>query len=62
MKFYNLGHKTFETDFSFDESEKFRAVIYRNFGVLLQEKYDLIPETEYAALISMYHSLDNTKM
>ena len=23
---------------SFDESEKFRAVIYPNFGVLLQEK------------------------
>ena len=47
---------------SFDESEKFRAVIYPNFGVLLQEKSDLIPETEYAALISMYHSLDNAKM
>ena len=46
----------------FDESEKFRAVIYPNFGALLQEKQDLIPETEYAALISMYHSLDNTKM
>ena len=47
---------------SFDKSEKFRAVIYPNFGVFLQEKQDLIPETEYAALISMYHSLDNTKM
>ena len=47
---------------SFDESEKFRAVIYPNFGVLLQEKSDFIPETEYAALISMYHSLDNAKM
>ena len=42
---------------SFDESEKFRAVIYPNFEVLLKEKYDLIPEKEYAALISM----DNTK-
>ena len=38
IKFYNLCDKTFETDFSFDESEKFRAVIYPNFGVLLQEK------------------------
>ena len=37
-KFYNLGDKTFETDFSFDKEEKFRAVIYFNFGVLLQEK------------------------
>ena len=37
------------------------AVIYSNFGVLLQEKWDLIPEMEYAALVSMYHSLDNTK-
>ena len=47
---------------SFDESEKFGAVIYPKFGVLLQEKKELIPETEYAALISMDHSLDNTKM
>ena len=31
---------------SFDKSEKFRAVIYFNFGVLLQAKGDLIPETE----------------
>ena len=46
---------------SFDESEKFRAVIYSNYGVLLQEKQDLIPETEYATLISMYHSLDTAK-
>ena len=46
---------------SFDESEKFRAVIYPNFGVLLQDKKDIIPEMEYSALISMYHSLDNTK-
>ena len=38
IKFYNLGDKTFETDFSFDESEKFRVVIYSNFGVFLQEK------------------------
>ena len=46
---------------SFDKSETFRAVIYSNFGVLLQEKWDLILETGYAALISMYHSLDNSK-
>ena len=25
MKFYNLNDKTFETDFSFDRSEKFRT-------------------------------------
>ena len=38
IKFYNLGDKTFETDFSFDESEKSRFVICSNFGVFLQEK------------------------
>ena len=41
---------------SFDKSEKFRAVIYSNFRVLLQEKQDLIPETEYTALISKHVS------
>ena len=45
----------------FDKSEKFRAVIYFNFGVLLQEKEDFTPETEYAAPISIYHSLDDAK-
>ena len=38
MKFYILDDKSFETDFSFDKLAKFRAVIYTNFGVLLQEK------------------------
>ena len=46
---------------SFDRSEKFRTFIYFKFGVLLQENEDVIPETEYSALISIYHSLDNTK-
>ena len=46
---------------SFDRSEKFRAFIYFNFGVLLQENWNFIPETEYGAPISIYHSLDNTK-
>ena len=45
----------------FDRSEKFRTFIYFNFGVLLQENWDVIPETEYGAPISIYHSLDNTK-
>ena len=35
--------------------------IYLNFGVLLQENWDVILETEYGAPISIYHSLDNTK-
>ena len=36
---------------SFDRSEKFS--IYFNFGVLLQENWDVIPETEYEAPISI---------
>ena len=51
----------FLPDISFEKSEKFRAISYFNFGVLLQEKLDLIPETEYATQISIYHSMDNTK-
>ena len=38
MKFYNPGDKTFETDFSFDGSEKFITVIYPKFGALVQVK------------------------
>ena len=58
LNFYFLGLVRLQ----FRESGKFRAVVYPNFGVLLQDKYDLIPETEYAALIGMYHSMDNTKL
>ena len=52
---------SFNSYCSFDRSEKFRTSIYFNFGVLLQENWDVIPETEYGAPISIYHSLDNTK-
>ena len=56
----NLSRTLFNSYCSFDRSEKFRTLIYFNFGVLLQENWDVIPETEYGAPISIYHSLDNT--
>ena len=45
---------------NFDESENLRPVIYLYFAVLTQEKLDLIPETEFAVLTTIYHS-HNTK-
>ena len=56
-----VSRTLFHSYCSFDRPEKFRTFSYFNFEVLLQENKDVIPETEYAAPISIYHSLDNTK-
>ena len=56
-----VSRTLFHSCCSFDRSEKFKTFIYFNFGVLLQENEDVIPDTEYGAPISIYHSLDNTK-
>ena len=46
----------------FRQVTKVQNFIYFNFGVLLQENWDVISETEYGAPISIYrHSLDETK-
>ena len=56
-----VSRTLFHSYCSFDRSGKFRTFIYFNFGVLLQENWEVIPETEYGAPISIYHTLDNTK-
>ena len=56
-----VSRTLFHSYCSFDRSEKFRIFIYFNIGVLPIENWDIIPETEYGAPISIYHSLDNTK-
>ena len=56
-----VSRTLFHSYCSFDRSEKFRTFIYFNFGILLKENWDVIPEKKYGASISIYHSLDNTK-
>ena len=58
--FQVVSRTLFHSYCSFDRLEKFRTFIYFNFGVLLQENYDVIPETGYGASITIYHGLDNT--